>query len=683
MTCDVAVIPDGGDDFLDAARASGLTALRLPKDGPFPGRAALRLRSLIRGRRYDVLLTHDVKSNFAGHMAVRGMRCRHVVLFHGRTSSDAKMRFYERIDDHVLRSAAAVVAVSDATRHGLERFAPRVATIRNALAPEQIPGDGRLDLRAEWGIAQDDVLFLCAGRLSLEKGHAMLLEAFEIVAKQEPRARLVVAGDGPLRAGLEHDARRRGLEGRARFVGFVSDVRSMWTAADVAVLPSRSEGLPMVLLEAAWFEKPCVATDVGGVTEFVENEGTGLVVPPRAPDALAAAMVRLARHAALRQAMGRRARERCEREFSAERYASEFGDLFDRVGGRGRGLAWVTWERHRRTREIADALGADLVELEASGPRWAKHPWLALRTITALVARRPRVVIVQCPSIALAALASALQTVLRYRLVIDAHNAAVEIQANTHPARAARWIPALHHGADLTIVTNEGLARIVEANGGKPFVLPDRIPRFDVRDIPGASDGPPRGPGGEAGGEATVVFVCTYAPDEPVVEVIEAARILGSAVTLHVTGNARKAPPGLVALAPDNVRFTGFLPEDAYVALLARADAIVDLTTRENCLVCGGYEAVALRVPLVTSDTKALRAHFSAGTTYAAPDRASLAEAIRQALGGGAALRREMRILKHVLEAEWAARLRELNARLDLMDPVAASPVSHVSRSRP
>jgi glycosyltransferase involved in cell wall biosynthesis len=204
--------------------------------------------------------------------------------------------------------------------------------------------------------------------------------------------------------------------------------------------------------------------------------------------------------------------------------------------------------------------------------------------------------------------------------------------------------------ADRTVVTNAGLADIVGRNGGRAFVLPDRIPALS-----------PSGNAGPSGGRH-VVFVCTFAPDEPFAEVVEAARVLGPAVTVHVTGNARRAPRQVVEGAPENVRFTGFLPEEAYVDLLARADVVVDLTTREDCLVCGGYEAVALGRPLVTSDTRALRAHFSAGTVHSAPDRHALAAAIREALDDGARLGREMSALKPRLEADWESWLAHLAA---------------------
>jgi glycosyltransferase involved in cell wall biosynthesis len=150
------------------------------------------------------------------------------------------------------------------------------------------------------------------------------------------------------------------------------------------------------------------------------------------------------------------------------------------------------------------------------------------------------------------------------------------------------------------------------------------------------------------------VFICTFAADEPYAEVVEAGRALGNAVDLAITGNPAKADPAVAANLPPNVKFTGFLPEEDYVRLLAEADVLVDLTLMEDCLVCGGYEAAALGKPIVLSDTAALRGYFRRGAVYAKGDRASLAAGISEALSRRDALGREMAEFRGELAADWA-----------------------------
>jgi glycosyltransferase involved in cell wall biosynthesis len=258
----------------------------------------------------------------------------------------------------------------------------------------------------------------------------------------------------------------------------------------------------------------------------------------------------------------------------------------------------------------------------------------------------PAVLVVQCPSIVLGLLAVALKPLFGYSLVVDCHNEAVTpfIVSSKLYARLLRLV---HRAADLCIVTNPNLTPVIEASGGRAFVLPDKLPDLSAPPSPAAA-------------ATTVVFICTYASDEPYLEVIEAARALDPSVTVYITGRYRGQPPAV----PTNVRLTGFLPEEEYVGLLASADVIVDLTAMEDCLVCGAYEAVALGRPLVTSDTAALREYFRRGTIYTRHDSASLAAAITSALASRDRLTTEMRALKPDLIAAWTEQRDSLRSVL-------------------
>jgi glycosyltransferase involved in cell wall biosynthesis len=294
----------------------------------------------------------------------------------------------------------------------------------------------------------------------------------------------------------------------------------------------------------------------------------------------------------------------------------------------------VTWERHRRTQELSGDLRASLFEITSGLPRLGRYAVLLARTAMCLFRTAPDVLIVQCPSIVLGLWALALRPVFGYRLIADLHNEAVKpyiVSSRVYE----RLLRVIHRAADLCLVSNPNLAPVIERAGGKAFVLPDKLPQLH----PVATAAP---------ATPSVVFVCTYSRDEPFLEVIEAARALDPAVTLFVTGRYRGKEPLSV---PGNVRLTGFLPEDAYVALLGSADVIVDLTAIEDCLVCGAYEAVALGRPLVTSDTAALRGYFRQGTVYSRHDSVSLADAITYALAHRDRLAAEMRDLKPDLMA--------------------------------
>ncbi len=320
------------------------------------------------------------------------------------------------------------------------------------------------------------------------------------------------------------------------------------------------------------------------------------------------------------------------------------------------GDLWVAWERHRRSRELASRLGVELRELLASSPYLLRVAALSARTLALLLRRRPRLLIVQNPSLVLTALAVAARPALGYALVVDRHS---NFKLGRLPSRAPKW--RLFHAlsrmtvrrADLTIVTNDHLADLVAAWGGRPFVLPDAVPSLDLA-TPGR---PTRRP--------TVVCVCSHGTDEPLAEVLAAARLARSRPMIQVTGDPRRADPALVASAPDNVSFTGFLPEPEYQSLLASSDAVLCLTTQPHTLLCGAYEAVAAGRPLIVSDQEVLVAYFRRGTVATANTAAGIAAAIDEAVERGDDLRREMAEFAPELKESWRRRFAELLDRLD------------------
>ena len=159
----------------------------------------------------------------------------------------------------------------------------------------------------------DTPVVLTVARLDEQKGHRYLLEA----AAQVPQARFVLAGDGPLRASLEAQARSLGLEQRIQFWGYRSDIPDLLAGCDVFVLPSLYEGLPLSILEAMSAGKPVIATQIGGTAEAVIPDETGLLVPPADPTALAAAIRKLLDDQPFARRLALAGQARVEREFSA------------------------------------------------------------------------------------------------------------------------------------------------------------------------------------------------------------------------------------------------------------------------------------------------------------------------------------------------------------------------------
>ena len=212
------------------------------------------------------------------------------------------------------------VAVAEAVRGFLTRRVgippQRITVIPSGLDPSAYPSAGR---------AQDGLVGSVGHlRLNDQKGYRILLQA----AARLPQARFVIAGDGPLKAPLEAEARRLGLADRVRFVGAVEKIPEFLAPISLYVQPSRWEGFPNALLEAMACAKAVVASNVAGIPEQVEVGRTGILVKPDDPNALAVALGSLLADPRRRAAMGRAARQRVAREFSERRLVERHADLF-------------------------------------------------------------------------------------------------------------------------------------------------------------------------------------------------------------------------------------------------------------------------------------------------------------------------------------------------------------------
>lgn len=315
----------------------------------------------------------------------------------------------------------------------------------------------------------------------------------------------------------------------------------------------------------------------------------------------------------------------------------------DQSGGRRRNVIAVTWEQHRRTQGLSAGLQMPLFELGYRGGRIARYFVLAWQTFVLLLRKRPHALLVQNPSLVLAAMALALRPLLRYKLVVDAHNEAVQPFIHDH------WpIPQLARmllrGADVTIVTNQKLAHVVEASGGRPFVLPDPLPEVPI--VASAAR--------TLEADLDIMVISTYAPDEPIEAIFAAAAQLGPTFRFHVTGNDRKLAPEARARLPVNVRLTGFLPEEEYWALMDKCHVVLDLTLMPDCLVCGAYEALSMCRPMVLSDNPATRELFGRVSVLSAASAAAICHALREMRHRYGDLSRAAPQERALFEANWA-----------------------------
>lgn len=308
----------------------------------------------------------------------------------------------------------------------------------------------------------------------------------------------------------------------------------------------------------------------------------------------------------------------------------------------GSSRVWISWEIQRRNRSLSRKFGARLFEINVRRTRVVRYFISIVRTIRALREESPILIFAQNPSVVLAWLCVIYGKLCRIPVVVDAHNAGIYPPHGKWLNRIAAKIFQL---ADFTMVTNYSLAEYVARQGGRPLVLPDPIPTFEFSGV--FIDRK------KLKGKFNVLFVCTFAVDEPYLEVIKAASLLDQDVYVYITGDSKGQEKEYRACIPGNIIFTGYLPEENYVQMLFSVDVIVDLTTRQDCLVCGAYEAVAAGTPLIVSNSEVLRRQFSIGTLFTDNTSEDLARKINTAILSKEVFAQEMRDLKVKLNSEW------------------------------
>jgi glycosyltransferase involved in cell wall biosynthesis len=294
-------------------------------------------------------------------------------------------------------------------------------------------------------------------------------------------------------------------------------------------------------------------------------------------------------------------------------------------------VLFVTWSAVAgRAEEIAAALGGRACAVHPAclrGRRRAPLRYMAglAVTVAALVRRRPRAVIATNPPVFPGLASWAYCRIAGVPLVLDSHPTAFGAKDNDVARRLLgvhRWMA--RRSAAVLVTTDDWVGEVA-AWGGRGIVVHEAPPPWRVA---------PAGPPGE---RPTVLFVAVFASDEPVAEVVEAARALPD-VDVVVTGDTARAPAGLVDAAPANVRFVGWVPGERYVALLAEADVVLTLTTEPTSVMRAAYEAVWAGRPCVLSDWPVLRELFP-DAVACANDAAAIADALGTAIAQHGTLR--------------------------------------------
>ena len=301
----------------------------------------LRLARILRDNGVDLIHAHQYTPFFQSMLArLRNWNVPILFTEHGRTFPDYARTKRIVFNRTLLRKRDRVVGVGEAVRQALirnEGFAPnRVDVVYNGVDLSHfatLSAQSRIDMRRSLGIAADESVLIQVARLNLLKDHSTALRTVERLKKGGCPVRLLLVGGGEERNKLEEETRERSIDDCVLFLGTRSDVAELLAAADILLLTSISEGIPLTVIEGMGAGLPVVSTDVGGVSEVVAEGKTGFLVLS-GDDALLAERIRqLLNNEQLRADMGNAGRQLANERFASQRMYDEYSRIYKEMLG--------------------------------------------------------------------------------------------------------------------------------------------------------------------------------------------------------------------------------------------------------------------------------------------------------------------------------------------------------------
>jgi glycosyltransferase involved in cell wall biosynthesis len=310
---------------------------------PSPPHDYLALRGLTRklqAGRYDLVHTHTSKAGFLGRLAAERAGIKHVVhtphgnVFHGYFSAPVT-RFFVWMERHAARRTNRIIelttgGIEEHLAEGIgQREQYRVVFSGIDTAPFSDAIERRMETRQSLNIAEDEICVGGVGRLEPVKGFTYFVDMARQLNLDTQGVRFLVAGDGAQSEALRRQADEAGVA--IQFLGLRHDVPALMAAVDIAVVPSINEGMGRVILEAGAAGTPVVASRVGGIPDVVDEAETGLLVPPRSPEALAGAVRALIESPERRRLMGATARAKVVPHYSLESMVHQIETIYEEL----------------------------------------------------------------------------------------------------------------------------------------------------------------------------------------------------------------------------------------------------------------------------------------------------------------------------------------------------------------
>ena len=331
----IALIDGGGplEEHLDRERIGRCVIGRKPG---LDLRCVFRLRQRLKELSPTVIIAHQYTPFFYSVLA-RGLTIKIPIVYveHGRFYPDRRKWRRFLFNRFLLRRDDVIVAVGESVKQALIRKegfpAHRISIVYNGVDVRRFNGcfSKRSYYRQLLGAGPQDVVVAHVARFDRLKDHFTAVSAFQHL--RDIPIKLILVGDGPTRKDVENAIQNMNLKESVRLLGYRQDIPELLAASDIFLLTSLNEGIPVTIIEAMMAGLPVVATEVGGVSELVVKDETGLLVPPQNPGEIARALHRLAADSELRTRLGQAGRHRAETLFSEDRMFSEYDSLVEKL----------------------------------------------------------------------------------------------------------------------------------------------------------------------------------------------------------------------------------------------------------------------------------------------------------------------------------------------------------------
>jgi glycosyltransferase involved in cell wall biosynthesis len=293
--------------------------------------ALMKVCAILKKESPDIVHTHLIHGDLYGTIGARLAGIKTVMSTKHNDDSFRKGWVSKKLNRWIARKTDAIVVISEYLKefHADCEKIPlkKMSVIRYGIGDfSRNVAEG--NLRGRLGFDESHIVIGCVARLTRQKGHVHLLDAFAIAGQQNDNMRLVIAGDGPLSGPLQEQACRLNLGAKVVFLGRREDTADLYHAFDALVLPSLWEGFGLVFLEAMSCGLPVIATRVSAIPEIVLDGETGLLVPPGDSIRLAAVMLWMAGHQMERKKMGDAGRRRAAEHFPVSAMVDETNALY-------------------------------------------------------------------------------------------------------------------------------------------------------------------------------------------------------------------------------------------------------------------------------------------------------------------------------------------------------------------